>query len=277
MYSSDSGRSYHRVDEVVELYLKWQETLRKGESPSDASAFKLADRLGDMLSLEVDGVDRQLELPVDWVEIAPMAGGDAENDLHDCYLATFGWNRQIQVIVYAYNYEDALESAAAWLADNHPDEFTDPHEDIDPQDYDEDDEVGLQAAYEEAEIDHTYTEYGWLYNDNFHINEYKAKIVPAMSKFLNQKWVKEPLAVLVDALEEEPYEGGRHIPSWDAVVDALFAEISVAIDINYSYAVVWDDFVGTKRLAFFKKKATAEQRVENLDSDCYAAEAELLE
>lgn len=153
---------------------------------------------------------------LDTTPIANASDHAFRGDRTTLYLFQFGaYGTQY---VYAWGndgFEDALEEAAGWLADNAPGHFvtfedsdyTEAADDIGaPDDWKEDD-AWREQVYERAECDHTYTESGYLASWEWAANSVKDPSVVAYIRWRSQEgtdpdepsyWEAEPDAGAAD-------------------------------------------------------------------------------
>lgn len=133
---------------------------------------------------------------LDTTPIANASDHDFKGDLTTLYLFQFGaYGTQY---VYAWGndgFDDALEEVAAWLADNAPGHFvtfedsdyTEAADDIGaPSDWEEDDDWRDQVR-ERAEVDHTYTESGYLASWEWYVNDVTDPSVVAYIRWRSQE------------------------------------------------------------------------------------------
>jgi hypothetical protein len=133
---------------------------------------------------------------LDTTPIANASDHDFKGDRTRLYLFQFGAYGTTFVYVWGNDgFDDALEEAAGWLADNAPGHFVtfeerDYQEAADdlgyPADWAEDSDMSGRVA-ERAEVDHTYTESGYLASWEWSANEVNDPAVVAYIRWRSQE------------------------------------------------------------------------------------------
>lgn len=138
-----------------DLEREWQATGLPAAGRRYAAELRRAGLKDEADRVEVAVIESEGEGP----ERLPIVNPGDAGSRRPLFLLWFGAYGSTRVYVWADHFEEALEVAADWLAENAPGVFVDPEY---PSGTAEAAAAGDYSLAEEAEVDLTYTESGWI-------------------------------------------------------------------------------------------------------------------